>query len=196
MFRFSWIATLLFVSCSAARAEPVVYEIDPSHTYPSFEADHLGGLSVWRGKFNRSAGTVTLDRELSKGQIDVVIDVTSIDFGHEEMNAHAAQPDFFDSAKYPKAHYKGTLQDFSDGMPSRAVGELTLRGVSKPLNLEIKSFKCMPHPMLKRELCGADAYATLQRDAFGIDAGKDYGFSMEVILRIQIEAIAKESAGS
>ena len=75
---------------------------------------------------------------------------------------------------------------------SRVVGELTLHGVTRPVELKINSFKCMPHPMYKREVCGADASATIQRDAFGISAGKDYGFSMDVVLRIQVEAIQAE----
>jgi len=73
-------------------------------------------------------------------------------------------------------------------------GMLTLHGVTLPLTLQIRSFKCMPHPLLKRELCGADALATFQRDAFGMDAGKDYGFDMTVTLRIQVEAIAVPAA--
>jgi len=69
------------------------------------------------------------------------------------------------------------------------VGRLTLHGITRPLTLKIDSFKCMPHPVFKREVCGADALATFKRDAFGMDAGKDYGFSMDVTLRIQVEAI-------
>lgn len=192
MSRIPFFASALLIATATASAEPVVYEIDPAHTYPSFEADHLAGLSTWRGKFNRSSGEVTLDKTAGKGTVEVLVDTTSIDFGHDDMNAHAAQSDFFDSTKYPQATYKGKLDGFSNGKPSRVLGELTLRGVTKPVELTIKSFKCMPHPMLKREVCGADAFATIQRDAFGIDAGKAYGFSMDVVLRIQIEAIAKQ----
>ncbi len=67
-----------------------------------------------------------------------------------------------------------------------------MHGVTRPLDLGINSFKCIPHPLFKRELCGADASATLDRAAFGIAAGKDYGFSMDVTLRIQVEALRKE----
>jgi polyisoprenoid-binding protein YceI len=87
------------------------------------------------------------------------------------------------------AHYKGTLGGFVNGMPTTVTGDLTLHGVTKPVNLKVKSFRCMPHPMYKREVCGADALGTLYRDQFGIDSGKAYGFNMEVTLRIQVEAI-------
>lgn len=182
-------ACALFAAAGSARAATVTYEVDPSHTYPSFEADHMG-ISTWRGKFNKSSGKITLDKDAGSGSVDIVVATNSIDFGHDDMNAHANKSDLFDTAKYPVATYSGKLEGFKDGMPSRVVGELTLHGVTKPVDLKINHFKCIPHPMLKREVCGADATTTLQRDAFGIDAGKSYGFSMDVLLRIQIEAVA------
>lgn len=188
-----WLAVFAALACGSATAAEVVYEIDPMHTYPSFEADHMAGISVWRGKFNRSSGKVVLDKEAGTGSVDIVIDTTSIDFGLEEMNEHAHTPDLLDTGKYPQATYRGTFADFADGKPARVVGELTLHGVTRPVELKVDSFKCMPHPLHKRELCGADAQATIQRDEFGIAAGKDYGFDMEVTLRIQVEAIAAES---
>ncbi len=176
----------------AADAAPVTYRIDPDHTFPSFEADHMGGLSVWRGKFNRSSGEVVLDKAKGTGTLDIVVDMDSIDFGHDPMNTHAKGADFFDVAQHPQATFTGKLEGFKQGKPTRATGTLTLRGVTRPVVLKIDSFKCMPHPMLKREVCGADVFATLQRDEFGISAGKDYGFDMRVALRIQVEAIAAE----
>jgi polyisoprenoid-binding protein YceI len=183
----------LLATNGLAAAATVTYQIDPEHTYPSFEADHLAGLSVWRGKFNRSSGKVVLDKAAGAGSVDVAIDVASIDFGHDALNEHARSAELFDVEKYPQATYTGRLEDFVDGKPTRASGELTLHGVTRPVELEIRSFKCMPHPVLKRELCGADALATIQRDEFGMPAGKDYGFSMAVTLRIQVEAIAEET---
>lgn len=193
--KLALVGLALFASATASAAT-VTYEIDPEHTFPSFEADHMGGLSVWRGKFNTSGGKVTLDKAAGTGTVDVTIDVASADFGHDALNEHAQAADLFDTAKYPQATYKGRLEGFVDGKPTRVAGELTLHGVTRPVELEIKSFKCMPHPMLKREVCGADAYAVIQRDAFGMDAGKDYGFSMDVTLRIQIEAIVAEAGNA
>lgn len=178
---------------SVAAAAPVSYNIDPEHTYPSFEADHLG-ISMWRGKFNKTTGKMTLDKAAGQGTVDVVVDLKSVDFGHDEMNSHAIGPEFFDVKKYPEARYKGNLTGFSNGVPSQVVGALTLHGVTKPLVLKINLFKCIPHPILKRELCGADAIGTFNRDAFGLDAGKPYGFKMDVTLRIQMEALQAESA--
>ena len=187
------LSTVLASACAAAYAAPVSYDIDPMHTFPSFEADHMG-ISFWRGKFNKTSGVMVLDKEASAGSVDVKIDIASVDFGLDAMNEQAVSPEFFDSVKYPQATYKGKLVDFVDGTPTRVVGELTLHGVTKPVELKINRFKCIPHPMFKRELCGADASAVFKRDEFGLSAGKDYGFSMDVNLRIQMEAVVPEKA--
>lgn len=182
-----WAALALVSGC--AMAAPVNYTIDPAHTYPSFEADHMG-VSFWRGKMNKNSGTVVLDRAAGTGTVEIVIDLASIDFGLPAMNAWATGKDFSNVKKSPRAIYKGTLEKFVDGNPTQLTGELTLNGQTHPVNLSIQRFKCVPHPMLKRELCGADASGSFNRDAFGLSAGKDYGFNMDVALRIQAEAVA------
>lgn len=187
------LALLSFVSlaaATAASAEPVTYTIEPDHTYPSFEADHMG-LSTWRGKFNKSSGTLTLDRAAGTGTVDITIDMASVDFGHEKMNEHAMAADILDVAQFPTATYKGKMDGFLFGVPARVVGDLTLHGVTKPVELKINAMKCIFHPFYRKEACGADAIATIKRDEFGIDAGKAYGFNMDVTLRIQVEAVAK-----
>ena len=189
---FRLLPALLLAACAAAYAAPATYIVDPNHTHPSFEADHFGGLSVWRGLFRKTSGTITLDKAAGTGTVDVVVDVASIEFGHDKLNEHAVGPELFDAAKYPQAHYQGTLGGFVNGAPTTVTGKLTLHGVTKPVALKILSFKCMPHPMLKREVCGADAFGTLNRADFGINSGQQYGFKMETTLRIQVEAIKTE----
>lgn len=177
-----------------AQATETTYRVDSEHTYPSFEADHMGGLSLWRGKFNRTEGSIVLDKAAGTGSVDVRIDVSSVDFGHEKLNEGAQGKELFDTAQYPQATYRGRLQAFADGRPGEVVGDFTLRGVTRPLTLKVLSFKCMPHPVFKREVCGADAEGSFQRDDYGMAAGKEYGFDMTVRLRIQVEAIAEASA--
>lgn len=186
------LAALIPLLAQAAVAAPTTYQIEPTHTYPSFEADHMGGLSVWRGKFNKTSGSVTLDKMAQQGSVDITVDIDSIDYGFDLMNTKAKSEELFDAAKYPTATYKGKLAGFKKGTPTKVVGDLTLRGITKPVQLKILSFKCMPHPMVKREVCGADAIATFKRDDFGMAAGKDWGFKMDVTLRIQVEALAAE----
>jgi polyisoprenoid-binding protein YceI len=176
----------------AALAAPVTYNVDTDHTHPSFEADHFGGVSLWRGMFNKVAGTVTLDRAAKAGTIDISIDTASIDVGHEKLEAHLKSPDFFDVAKFPTATYKGKFTKFDGNVPTEAQGDLTLHGVTQPVTLKLNSFKCMPHPMKKKEFCGADASGTINREDFGIAWGKNFGFRMDTKLAIQVEAFASD----
>jgi polyisoprenoid-binding protein YceI len=182
-------AATLALAAGAVLADPVNYTIDPNHTFPSFEADHFGGLSVWRGRFDKTSGTISLDKDKGTGTVDVTVDATSIDFGMPKLNDHAKSAEMFDVAKYPTATYKGTLTHFKNGAPTEVEGEFTLHGVTKPLKLSIKQFKCMANPMDKKEHCGADAHGTFNRADYGIGYGDKYGFKMEVNLAIQVEAV-------
>jgi polyisoprenoid-binding protein YceI len=182
------VAMLAFMTGSAI-AVPVTYTVDPNHTYPSFEADHFGGLSVWRGKFDKSAGTIVVDKDKGSGTVDITIDATSIDFGLAKLNEHAKSAEMFDVAKFPTATYKGTLANFKDGAPTEVDGQFTLHGVTKPVKLTINQFKCAVNPMSKKEVCGADASATINRSDFGVSYGDKFGFKQEVKLQIQVEGI-------
>jgi polyisoprenoid-binding protein YceI len=175
--------------CASAIAAPVTYNIDSNHTFPSFEADHMGGLSLWRGKFKSTSGKITLDKEAGAGTVEVTIDTKSIDFGNQALNDHWQRPDFFDTAQHPTATYTGRLVDFRNGMPTAVDGQLTMHGVTKPVRLTINQFKCMQHPQRGVEVCGADATGTFNRDEFGVSLGKPM-FNMAVTLRIQVEALA------
>ena len=181
-------ATLALVA-GAALAEPVTYQVDPAHTYPSFAADHMGGLSVWRGKFDKSAGTIVVDKDKGTGTVDITVDTSSINFGMPKLNEHAKSAEMFDVAKYPTATYKGKLAAFKNGVPTQVEGEFTLHGVTRPLTLTINSFVCKQVPMDKKEHCGADAAATFNRADYGINFGDKYGFKMDVQLAIQVEGV-------
>jgi polyisoprenoid-binding protein YceI len=172
-----------------AMAAEVTYQLDPAHTSPSFEADHFGGISTWRGKFTKSSGTVTLDRATQKGTLEATIDMTSIDIGNEKLNGELKSAQFFDADKFPTATYKGTSIKFKGDVPVEVIGELTFHGVTKPVNLKIETFKCFTNPMLKKEVCGTESTATFDRADFGVDYGKAYGFSMKTTLHIQAEGV-------
>lgn len=184
------LASALALTAAPLVAAPVTYKINPDHTYPSFEADHMGGLSILRGKFNSSSGTVVLDKEGKTGTIDITVNVSSLDFGHDKLNEHAkTEPTMFDAARHPTATYKGKLTKWGGDSPKEVQGQLTLHGVTKPVTLEIHQFLCKPNPMTGREVCGADASATINRADFGITYGvQNFGFKPQVLLRIEVEA--------
>ena len=191
--RTNLVPTLLGIACgtfgTAAMAAPATYNIDPAHTYPTFEADHLGGLSLWRGKINSSSGTITLDKAAGTGTVEVVMDMKTIDFGHQALNDHAQTPDLFDTAKFPTATFSGKLVKFQNGAPTAVDGTLTMHGVTKPVTLTVNKFLCKQHPMQMKEVCGADASAQINREDFGVSLGKGL-FDMGVTLRISVEALA------
>ena len=179
------VAFVSFIAANTALAQ--TYQIEPGHTYPSFEADHLG-ISFWRGKFLKTAGKVVLDRAAKTGSVEITIDASSIDFGHLKMNEHARGKDMFNVEKFPTVTYKSTALKFDGDKLTAVEGDMTLLGVTKPMKLTISHFKCIMHPMLKREVCGADAHASFDRSDYGLNYGIPR-FAPEVKLAIQVEAV-------
>ena len=171
--RLSAVFALFAVAALPAEAAPEKYVIDPMHTYPSLEMPHMG-LSVWRGKFDRTSGEIQLDLAAKRGTVHVEVDADSIDFGLDAMHEHAVTADWLNVAKFPKLVYRGELQ-FTGDKPTSVKGELSLRGVTKPLTLQIKSFTASTSGEINaafasfvRErpdavVVGADAFFTARR---------------------------------
>jgi polyisoprenoid-binding protein YceI len=187
--RHIYMLLAVFLAVTSATAASTTYSVDPDHTHPSFEVDHFGGLSTWRGTFKKTSGTVELDTAAGTGTVDVLIDTATVDFAHDKLNAHVSSPEMLDVSKYPTAEYKGKFVEFANGAPKTISGNLTLHGVTKPVTLNINSFKCIEHPMLKKQVCGADASGTFNRADFGVNYGQQYGFKQDVLLHIQVEGI-------
>jgi polyisoprenoid-binding protein YceI len=181
------LSSIAALATASAFAAPVTYVLDSHHTYPSFETDHMGGLSIWRGKFSDTTGKVIYDKDAKSGSIDITVNMNSIDFGMAKMDEHAKSPEIFDVAKYPTATYTGKFSKFNGATPTEAQGTLTMHGMTKPVTLTINSFMCKPNPMTKKEVCGADASASFNRSDFGVSYGDAYGFKMGVKLQIQVE---------
>lgn len=187
---------LVFAALVAGIAAPAFaaadkYEIEPNHTYPSIEFSHMG-ISVWRGKFDRTGGMITIDRAAGTGSADIVIDTASINFGLDKMDKAARSEDWFNVAKFPTATYNGTLM-FAGDVPNAVEGQFTLMGVTRPVKLTINSFKCIPHPMIKKEVCGADAEGDLNWAEYGMRHSKyGEGDAGRVHLRIQVEAVKQD----
>lgn len=164
------------------------YTLDPSHTFPRFEISHFG-FSTHRGQFNKTSGTLVLDRKAGTGSLDITVDTASIGTGDPKLEEHLRGADFFNVAKFPTMTFKSKTLKFDGGVPVQAVGELTLLGVTKPLTLAISRVKCGPHPIAKdKEVCGAEGSGKLKRSDFGM---KTFVPSIgdEVTLHIQVEAL-------
>lgn len=181
------IAALFTLSATPASAAQETYMIESSHTYPAFRAPHLG-ISWWSGKFNKTTGTITMDKSAGTGKVSISIDAASVDFGHEKMNQHALKEDFFNVAQFPDITYTGKLV-FDGDTPKTVEGELTMIGKTMPVNLTINSFKCITHPMLKVEVCGADVEGEFNRRDFGMTYASRDEAGGAAKLTIQVEAL-------
>ena len=175
----SALAFIAALSSASALAVPVTYVLDPQHTYPSFEADHMGGLSVWRGKFTETSGKVIYDKDAKSGAIEVTVKVNSIDFGMPKMDEHAKSADLFDAAKYPTATYSGKFTKFNGAAPSEAQGTLTLHGVTKPVTLPF-------HVDIHGTTADAKGHADLVRTAFGVGQG-NWATGQWVALEVRVD---------
>ncbi len=184
------LAVVALAASGAVLAAPVTYDIDAKHAHVNFTADHFGGLSVWRGIISGASGKIVLDQAAKTGTVDLTLDPATVLTGRTDLDDHLKSAEFFDVAKFPTATYKGTLANFKDGAPTEVQGDLTLHGVTKPVTLKILSFKCRAHPMYQdKNVCGADASASINREDFGMAWGKNFGFDMKVGLSIQVEAL-------
>ena len=163
------------------------YNIDPNHTFPRFEYNHLG-FSTFHGQFDKTSGTIMLDRAAKTGSVDITVDMASIDMGNPKLEDHLRGDEFFDVEKFPAMTFKSDKVKFNGDVPVSAEGELTLHGVTKPLTLAITNVKCGMHPMMKREDCGAEVTGMLKRSDFGV--GKFVPMvGDDVTLHIEVESI-------
>ena len=162
------------------------YTVDPRHTFPGFEVNHMG-LSTQRGRFDATGGKITLDSAAKTGAVLIEIDAGSVNTGLKELEKHLKGEDLFNVGKNQKITFRSGNVEFEGDRPKAVHGELTLLGVTKPLTLAINSFNCRVHPMNKKFVCGADASASFKRSEFGMGYAIP-AVSDEVKLFIQIEA--------
>ena len=167
-------------------AAPASYAVDPKHTYASFEIDHLG-LSLARGTFDRTSGSITLDVNTGTGHIEIVIDTASIDTGLAKRDQHLRAAEFFNVEKYPTMTYVATTLRFDGNRLIGADGHLTLLGQTLPVSLQITRFYCGKHPIHKKPACGADAETTIRRSDWGMTTYVPT-IGDEVTIRIGVEA--------
>lgn len=172
---------------SAAFAAPETYVIEPTHTMPRFEYSHFG-YSVQLSKFEKTSGKIVLDRAAKTGSLDVTIDAKSINTGYALFNEHIQAEDFFDTAKYPVITFKSNKLKFDGDKLAAVDGDLTIKGVTKPVTLTLNSFLCMPHPMVKKDACGATATTVVKRSEFNMGKHVPY-VGDEVTITIPVEAI-------
>jgi polyisoprenoid-binding protein YceI len=172
---------------TAAMAAPTTFVPNANHTFVRFSYDHLG-FTTQESRFDKTTGTVTFDPAAKTGAVDLVIDTKSVDTGSELFNGHIQGTDFLDTAQYPTATFRSSSVKFDGDKPVSVTGDLTLKGVTKPVTLNITSFKHGPD-MMKKDAIGANATATIKRSDFNMTKYVPM-VGDEVTLTIAIEAAA------
>lgn len=181
---------LLFIAATlatSALAAPETYNIDSTHSMPRFSYSHFG-YSTQLSRFDKATGKITIDRAAKTGSVDVTIDTTSVDTGYPLFNSHIQGEDFLNTAKYPTATFTSSKMNFDGDKIASIDGNLTLKGVTKPVTLTVSSVMCMPHPMLKKEACGANATTVVKRSDFNMAKYTPY-VGDEVTITIPVESI-------
>jgi polyisoprenoid-binding protein YceI len=183
------LVTALFAAwVGSASAAPVSYNVDGSHTFPRFSYSHFG-YSTQLSSFRNTTGKVVFDAEAKTGSVDITIDMKAVNTGFEVFDAHLQGEDFFDTAKFPTATFKSTKVVFEGDKPKSVEGNLTIKGVTKPVTLTVTGFLSMPHPMMKKPAIGANAFTNVKRSEF--NAGKYVPYvGDEVRIDIALEAVA------
>ena len=190
MHKFAKISAALAIFAAvstSALAAPETYNVEGTHTFPSFSYSHMG-LSTQISKFTKTSGTIVLDAAAKTGSVDVTIDMTSVETGVPVFNGHIQGDGFLDTAKFPTATFKSTKVVFEGDKPSAIEGNLTIKGVTKPVTLKVSNFVAKEHPMMKKAALGADASTVIKRTEF--NAGK-YAPAVgdDVTITISLEAI-------
>jgi len=177
------------VVATSAIAAPLTYSVDGSHTFPRFSYLHFG-YSTQLSSFSKTTGKVVYDPQAQQGSVDIVISTKSVNTGFADFNEHIQGEDFLDTAKFPEATFKSTKVVFEGEKPKSIEGQLTIKGVTKPVTLTVTSFQSAPHPMMKKPTIGANAFTVIKRSEF--NAGKYAPYvGDEVRIDIAIEAIAQ-----
>ena len=173
---------------SAAQAQSATYAIEPTHTFVTFEIDHFG-TSTNRGRFDKKEGTVSFDRAGKTGKVDITIDTSSVNTGTAPFDGHLKSADILNVAAHPTARFVSDKFVFEGDKVKEVTGQFTLMGKTHPITLKANKFNCYMNPMVKREVCGGDFEATIKRSQWGASYGINYGFSDDMRLVVQVEAV-------
>ena len=187
---------ILAASPPAPAAGPDTYALDPVHTRVMFAVSHAGFSSAL-GTVSGSTGTLVFDRDdWRSARLDVTVPVARLDLGDAKWNAATLAANLFDGARHPQARFVSATVQPVDADHAKVCGQFTLRGVTRPLCLDVALNALKRHPLPPfRRTAGFSATATLSRSDYGIDAWQSViGDSVE--LRIEAEAVRSGAAGS
>lgn len=182
-----WLLLLLtnYVSLSGFAAER--YNIDPQHTFATFEYNHFG-LSMQHGRFDGTSGFIEFDQTTETGEIMIEIDATSINTGVGLFDKSLRSSDFFDAEKYPKIRFTSSRLIFDGDNLKQVEGELTIKDITRAVTLELTHFNCRFMLVYGKRTCGANGFVKILRSDYRMGRYAPF-VGDEVTLYISVEAI-------
>ena len=186
------LVTALFAFTGVAFAAPVSYKIDPNHTNVLASWTHFG-FSRPSVHFGQADGTIVYDAEnVGASSVQVTLPLKGLSALAEDFYDHLTSADWFDAAQYPDATFKSTAVEAAGEGKLKVTGDLTVKGITKPVVLDVTLNNAAEHPMGKRAAIGFDATATVKRSDFGLGKYAP-NVSDEVALRITTEAMVPKA---
>lgn len=154
-----------------ALATAGTYTVDSGHTQVVFTVNHMG-FTEYSGQFTQPTGTLTLDpKNPSADKVQVTFPIAKVSTTVAALDSHLQKPEFFDAAKYPTGSFTST-RVVVRGTTATITGDLTLKGVTKPVTLNARFIGAGPAPMgAKKTNVGFAATTSIKRSDFGIDYG-------------------------
>lgn len=169
-FKTLVLTAALAVASTNAFAAGVTYKLDPTHTNVLASWNHFGYSNPF-ANFGDVDGTLVYDADdVSRSKVEVTLPLSGLNGFSDRFNAHLRSADFFDAEKFPVATFKSTRVEAAGNGKLKITGDLTIKGISKPVVLDATLNKAAPHPMTKAQAIGFDATTTIKRSDFGVGA--------------------------
>jgi polyisoprenoid-binding protein YceI len=183
-------AIAVLLGATGAMAAPVTYQFDPDHSQAVFEYTHMG-FSTSTGIINGLTGKVVLDADKpAESSVEATVPLSGLHSVSSELDGHLFGEKFFNTDKATAvATFKSTKVELDGEKKAKVTGDLTIKGITKPVVLDVTLNKAGEHPMKKVPAIGFDATATVKRSDFGVGAYAPM-VSDEVALKITTEATA------
>ena len=184
-------AVALAIAPALAFGQAATWNIDSSHSRTGFSVKHLV-ISDVKGDFSKTSGSAQVDEaDLSKSSVTVTIDAASVDTRDEKRDGHLKSADFFDVAKFPTITFKSTKVEAGKDGALTVTGDLTMRGVTKPVTLEGSITAAIQDPKGNARR-GVSLAGKLNRKDFGVSYGPAAIVGDEVKLDIQAEIVKEQ----
>ena len=166
---------------------PASYTLDPTHTFVHWEVLHMGTSTI-RGRFDKAAGRVEFEPKAQRLDVTIRIDTASVNSGVAPLDTLLRGSAMLDVAASPQATFTSGSARFEGEVPKEVRGQLTLRGTTQPVTLRNLRWKCGLNLLFRREVCGGDFEAQIDRSTFGITHSLPF-VADPVRLLVQVEGI-------